>query len=73
MHRPNGRPIQPLSTVHGAEYADYSHGVRLVSQTAFLNGKPTDLADIMADRELAGVVTGEGPISDARGLMASQF
>ena len=22
-HRPDGRPIQPLSTVHGASYADY--------------------------------------------------
>lgn len=70
-HQPNGRPIQPLSTVHGADYADYSHGVRLVSQTAFLNGQPTDLADIMADRELAGTVSSEGPIPDALGLLAS--
>ncbi len=30
-HRRSGRPIQPLSTVHVARYADYSHGVRLVS------------------------------------------
>ena len=72
-HQQNGRPIQPLSTVHGADYADYSHGVRLVSQTAFLNGKPTSLANIMADRELAGIVTGEGPISDVRSLLAVQF
>ena len=72
-HTQNGRPIQPLSTVHGADYADYSHGVRLVSQTAFLNGKPTSLADIMADRELAGIVSDEGPISDVRSLLAVLF
>ena len=29
-HRPNGDPIQPVSSVHGAEYRDYSHGLRLV-------------------------------------------
>lgn len=72
-HQPNGRPIQPLSTVHGADYADYSHGVRLVSRTAFLNGKPANLADILADRDLAGIVSGEGPIADAQGLLATQF
>lgn len=72
-HQQNGRPIQPLSTVHGADYADYSHGVRLVSQTAFVSGKPANLADIMADHELAGIVTREGPISDVRSLLAIQF
>jgi len=29
-HRPNGNPIQSVSNVHGAYYADYSHGLRLV-------------------------------------------
>jgi hypothetical protein len=29
-HRLNGEPIQPYSTVHGAYYKDYSHGLRLV-------------------------------------------
>lgn len=72
-HRPDGRPIQPLSTVHGAQYADYSHGVRLVSQTAFVNGKPMDLGALMQDRALAGIVSSEGPIADARKLQASQF
>ncbi len=72
-HRPDGRPIQPLSTVHGAEYADYSHGVRLISQTAFVNGKPVNLEDLMASRDFAGVVSSEGPIRDARSLLKAQF
>jgi hypothetical protein len=29
-HRSTGRPIQPPSSVHGAYYFDYSHGLRLV-------------------------------------------
>lgn len=46
-HRINGIPIQPYSTVHGAEYADYSHGLRLVSKRAWLNGVPVDLRDYL--------------------------
>ena len=30
-HVAPGKPIQPVSRVHGDHYADYSHGVRLVS------------------------------------------
>lgn len=29
-HRLNGKPIQPVSSVHGENYYDYSHGVRLI-------------------------------------------
>jgi hypothetical protein len=29
-HRSNGRAIQPVSSVHGSGYYDYSHGVRLI-------------------------------------------
>ena len=70
-HRGNGRPIQPLSTVHGAGYADYSHGVRLVSRTAFLNGKPVDLRDLLADPRYAGLLSTEGPIGGPALRMAA--
>lgn len=70
-HRTNGVPIQPLSTVHIARYADYSHGVRLVSQTAYVNGRAQSLASVMQDPQLAQMVSNEGPISNALGLMAS--
>ena len=72
-HRTNGAPIQPLSTVHGALYADYSHGVRLVSETAFMNGKRYSLADIMQDPNLARIISSEGPIANAEGLLASLY
>ncbi len=70
-HRRNGRPIQPLSTVHGAAYADYSHGVRLVSRTAFLNGKPVDLRGLIADPQYAGLLSNEGPVGGPRLRMAA--
>lgn len=72
-HRGTGRPIQPLSTVHGAQYADYSHGIRLVSQTAFVNGKPVSLKDLIQDREMAALVSNEGPIHDLNGLVKSLY
>lgn len=72
-HRPNGKPIQPLSTVHGAGYADYSHGVRLVSRTAYVNGESRPLAEIMNDRELSRIVNREGPIDNLDRLLASLY
>ncbi|MBV6636957.1 MAG: hypothetical protein KI788_13765 [Mameliella sp.] len=70
-HRTNGKAIQPLSTVHGATYADYSHGVRLISQTAYLNGRPVRLADLMADPDYASLISDEGPIRAAQLQVAS--
>jgi hypothetical protein len=70
-HRGNGAPIQPLSTVHGAFYADYSHGVRLVSATAFVNGAPQPLTEVLQDPVLAPIVSSEGPIAEPRRLQAS--
>ncbi|MEM7731368.1 MAG: hypothetical protein AAF280_01125 [Pseudomonadota bacterium] len=68
-HRRNGTPIQPLSTVHGAGYADYSHGIRLVSRTAYLDGQEVDLHQIMANPRYAGIISHEGPMG--RSVLAS--
>jgi hypothetical protein len=48
-HRKAGDPIQPLSLVHGADYEDYSHGLRLVSPVACLNGEPVALGNLFDD------------------------
>ena len=71
-HRPNGRPIQPLSTVHGAQYADYSHGIRLVARVAYVNGRKVPLEELMRHPELASLVSSEGPVDPAR-LQASLY
>lgn len=68
-HRAEGDPIQPLSTVHGFQYADYSHGVRLVSAIAYLDGRPTFLLDLLADPALAGLLSDEGSIPDGAALL----
>jgi hypothetical protein len=59
-HRGNGRPIQPLSMVHGARYADYSHGVRLVSNVAYVNGRPRPIFELLQDPQWASVLSDEG-------------
>ena len=69
-HRSNGAPIQPLSTVHGAQYADYSHGIRLVSRRAYVNGRAVDLRDLLADGRYAGLVSSEGTITNRQMLAA---
>jgi hypothetical protein len=68
-HRPDGNPIQPLSTVHGARYADYSHGVRLVSGTVFVDGRPTPLMAVLRDPRLSILVSDEGGIRDPERLV----
>ncbi|WP_442641343.1 hypothetical protein [Roseicyclus sp.] len=70
-HRGNGDPIQPLSTVHGEYYADYSHGIRLVSRTAYVNGRPVDLRTLLTDGAYAGLLNSEGPLSSATIRLAS--
>ena len=62
-HRRNGKPIQPLSTVHGAQYADYSHGIRLVSRNAVMDGRQVDLLALIQDPRYAALLTKEGPMS----------
>lgn len=68
-HRPDGRPIQPLSTVHGARYADYSHGVRLVSRTVSVDGVDRDLFEVLADPAAAPLLSREGALPDAAALL----
>jgi hypothetical protein len=61
-HRAKGAPIQPLSTVHGAGYADYSHGIRLVAKMAMIDGNLRPVSEILHDSKLARVLSDEGPI-----------
>jgi hypothetical protein len=68
-HRNDSEPIQPLSTFHGARYADYSHGVRLVGSTAWIDGVPHSIFDVLEDRDLAWALSDEGPISRPRDLV----
>lgn len=69
-HRGAGDPIQPLSTVHGAHYADYSHGIRLVKETAIVNGQTMSIHDVLRDSQLACALSDEGPMEPVLDLWA---
>ena len=69
-HRRDGTPIQPVSTVHGARYADYSHGVRLVWKWTWIDDRWVSMYDALADPDLAGLFSNDGPIPEARTLMS---
>ena len=68
-HRPSGSPIQPLSTVHGERYADYSHGIRLVSNVVLIDDKPTSVYKVLEDPGLAALLSDEGTIRGIRQLL----
>jgi hypothetical protein len=65
-HGHDGKAIQPLSLVHEASYADYSHGARFASAECTVDGEPRRLADVMTDPELCTLVSAEGPMRVAR-------
>ncbi len=62
----NGQAIQPLTIVHGSQYVDYSHGVRLVRDTVEVDGKPLKIAELLADPERCALVSDEGPMNPPR-------
>jgi hypothetical protein len=68
-HKLDGAAIQPLSTVHGACYADYSHGIRLVSQTMLVDGEARSVNEVLDDPTLSQTISDEGPIPNVQSLL----
>jgi hypothetical protein len=62
-HRINGQPVQRLNLDHDHNYADYSHGVRLISRHAILDGEGVDLADLIRDDNLHSLVSNDGIVA----------
>jgi len=62
-HKLDGNPIQPPYNGHDENYADYSHGIRLVKKYALLNGQKVFLPDILKDSTLSKLISDEGIIS----------
>lgn len=68
----DGWAIQPKSTIHDWNYGpDYSHGVRLVSRHAVLDGAVVDLVDVFKNPALAALVSDEGPFDPRLPLSAT--
>ncbi len=64
-HQLNGKVIQPVYNKHSNTWADYSHGVRLIQNKVFINGKKTTLQKILADPKLYQLLSDEGVIEKA--------
>jgi hypothetical protein len=60
-----------LSTVHGARYADYSHGVRLISTVVYVDGRPMSIFDVLADSQLSRALSDEGPLPRMASLLST--
>jgi hypothetical protein len=68
-HRYRGDPIQPLSTAHGTHYADYSHGIRLVSDIVLIDGRYDSIYRVLEDPTLADILSDEGAIGTLELIM----
>lgn len=65
-HKPDAKPIQPLYTGHTANWVDYSHGIRLVLRRMTVNGKDKMIDEVLADPELAPLLSNEGAMRKSR-------
>jgi hypothetical protein len=65
-HKLDGKPIQPLTTVHVDSYVDYSHGIRLVDQWCEVDGQPLRVEEVWRDKELCPLLSDEGPLERTR-------
>lgn len=61
-HQEPGKPIQPLYNGHTADWADYSHGIRLIQKKVWINGRPTRLKKVLKSSELHTLLSDEGRI-----------
>lgn len=59
----DGRPIQPLTTIHSDRYVDYSHGIRLVRDAIAIDGRTLTISELLADPDLCPLVSDEGVIT----------
>lgn len=66
-HHLLGKPIQGCnSTSHSANYADYSHGIRLIKNTCEINGQEMWVEDVLKDERFAPLLNDGGPLTVTR-------
>jgi hypothetical protein len=61
-HYTDGTPIQPLYSGHSEDYADYSHGIRLVQDSVIVNGQPAEITGLLQNDSLYVLFSDEGRI-----------
>lgn len=61
-HKPDGKAIQPMYNGHKYDWVDYSHGIRLIQNQIYLNGRKTTVKEILKSKSLNVLLSDEGPI-----------
>jgi hypothetical protein len=61
-HKPDGKAIQPLYNGHTSLHVDYSHGIRLVQDKMWVDGKKSSAKKVMQSTELHQLLSDEGII-----------
>jgi hypothetical protein len=64
-HKPNGKAIQPLYNGHTTDHVDYSHGIRLIQNKLWINGKKSTLRAVLESETLHPLLSDEGAIRKA--------
>lgn len=64
-HKPDGKAIQPLHNGHTTDHVDYSHGIRLIQNKLWINGKKSTLRAVLASLTLHPLLSDEGVIGKA--------
>lgn len=58
-HQLDGKPIQPLYIGHINWWVDYSHGIRLIYEKVYVNGKALFYTDVLSSPLLKGLLCDE--------------
>lgn len=61
-HKPDGKAIQPLYNGHSTIHVDYSHGIRLVQNKVWVDGKKTSIQKVLRSESLHTLLSDEGLI-----------
>ncbi len=64
-HKPDGKAIQPLHNGHTTDHVDYSHGIRLIQNKLWINGKKSTLRAVLGSETLHPLLGDERAIGKA--------
>ncbi len=64
-HKPDGKAIQPLYNGHTTDHVDYSHGIRLIQNKLWVNGKKSTVRAVLESETFHPLLSDEGRIMKA--------
>lgn len=62
-HKTDGKAIQPMYNGHKPDWVDYSHGIRLIQNRVWVDGKRTSVQKVLKSEELHSLLSDEGVIA----------